>query len=134
MAEGGYVSSHNYRVSYADTDKMGVVYYANYLMFFERARTELLREAGLSYKALEESGIMLPVIEASCRYKSSAKYDDLLTLTAKVEEIKGVRVKISCEVLRDGELLVHGYTVHACVNNEGRLVKAPEELRHLAPR
>ena len=115
-----------YRVPYADTDKMGVVYYANYLVYFERLRTELLRDAGLSYFQMEEEGVMLPVIEAVCRYKKSAEYDDLLTISGKVDAIKGAKVTISCEVRRDGDLLVLGHTVHACIDtNTRRPVRPP---------
>ncbi|OGV52952.1 MAG: hypothetical protein A2X49_10705 [Lentisphaerae bacterium GWF2_52_8] len=123
----------SYRVPYAETDQMGVVYYANYLIYFERIRTELLREAGLPYRKLEENGIMLPVIEAVCRYKSPARYDDLLRLLGWVEEVRGPRIRIACEVRREEDLLVNGYTVHACVNREGRPIRAPKELLSLAP-
>ena len=114
-----------YRVPYADTDKMGVVYYANYLVYFERLRTELLREAGLSYFQMEEDGIMLPVIEAVCKYKRSAAYDDLLTISGQIEEIKGPKVKISCEVRKNEELLVFGHTIHACISTETRRPTRP---------
>ena len=117
-----------YRVPYADTDKMGVVYYANYLVYFERLRTELLRDAGLSYYKMEEDGIMLPVIEAVCRYKKSAEYDDLLIIAGQVEEIKGPKVKISCEVRRDSDLLVFGHTVHACIDTETRRPVRPPAI------
>ena len=115
-----------YRVPYADTDQMGVVYYANYLVYFERMRTELLRDAESSYKEIEESGIMLPVIEAVCKYKKPASYDDLLDFYGWVEEIKGPKVKICCEVSKDSVLLATGYTIHACVNKDTRRpVRAP---------
>lgn len=120
-----------YRVPYADTDKMGVVYYANYLIYFERARNEILREAGLPYEQLEKKGFMLPVIEAVCNYKNPARYDDLLTFTGRVDEIRGPRVKIVCEVRRDNELLVSGHTVHACVNLQGRPTRPPKEMLDL---
>jgi acyl-CoA thioester hydrolase len=115
-----------YRVPYADTDRMGVVYYANYLVYFERARNELLREAGMTYGQLEETGFMLPVIEAACKYRDSARYDDILTFTARVDYMKGVRVKIDCEVTRDNVTLVTGHTVHACVNSSGKACRLPE--------
>jgi acyl-CoA thioester hydrolase len=121
-----------YRVPYADTDQMGVVYYANYLIYFERLRTELLREAGFPYRELETAGIYLPVIEALCNYKSSARYDDLLTFKGRVAEAGGVRVKIVCEVWRGDELLVSGHTIHAATNREGRPRRLPEELKRLA--
>ena len=118
-----------YRVPYADTDQMGVVYYANYLIYFERLRNELLRASKASYKDIEESGIMLPVIEALCKYKKPASYDDLLDLSGWVEEIKGAKVKICCEVRKDEQLLAEGYTIHACIDTEKRHpVRPPKSL------
>ena len=105
-----------YRVPYADTDMMGVVYYGNYLTFFERARNELMRGTGQTYAAFEAGGAMLPVREAHVEYHAPARYDDLLTIAAWVEEARGVRLKICCAVLRGGELLVEGYTVHVCID------------------
>ena len=112
----------SYRVPYADTDQMRVVYYANYLAFFERGRNELLRACGFTYRALESSGFGLPVAEAHVNYLSPATYDDLLAITTWCEGFKGVRLTIRCEVRRDGKLLAEGYTVHALV-----------ELRTLRP-
>ncbi len=126
-------TSIDYRVPYADTDKMGVVYYANYLVYFERLRSELLREAGLPYGELEKTGLALPVIEAVCHYKSPARYDELVQISGVVEEVKGAKLKIACEVRRDGVLLVEGHTIHACVNKDGRPIRAPKELAALAP-
>ena len=80
-----------YRVPYADTDQMGVVYYANYFEYFERFRNEILRDAGYTYLELEKEGIAMPVIEAVCHYKASAKYDDLLEITRKAASGKRVR-------------------------------------------
>lgn len=105
-----------YRVPYADTDQMQVVYYANYLTFFERARNELMRACGYTYRELEAGGFALPVLEAHVNYHAPAAYDDLLEITAWCDEFKGVRLKICCEVRRDGKLLAEGYTVHAHVN------------------
>ncbi len=121
----------SYRVPYADTDQMGVVYYANYLVYFERLRSELLRQAGLPYGELEKAGLALPVIEALCRYKSPARYDELVEISGRVEEVKGAKIRIACQVSRDGVLLVEGHTVHACVNKEGRPIRAPKELAAL---
>ena len=108
--------SINYRVPYADTDQMQVVYYANYLVYFERVRNELLRASGLSYRELEEHGLALPVAEAHVHYHAPARYDDQLEITGWCEAAKGVRLKICCEVKRDGKVLVDGYTIHAFVN------------------
>ena len=122
----------NYRVPYADTDQMGVVYYANYLIYFERLRNELIRAGGKSYRQWEEEGINLPVIEAQCEYFHPAHYDDTLTITGRVAEVKRVRIRIECEVKRGDELLARGYTVHACINREGRPIRVPEEIENLA--
>ncbi len=118
-----------YRVPYAETDQMGVVYYANYLVYFERNRTEMLRSMGLPYVELEKQGIFLPVTEAHVDYKSSAKYDDLLTFRGWTAEAKGVRLKLACEVYRDDQLLCSGYVVLACCNEQGRPVRIPQELK-----
>lgn len=118
-----------YRVPYADTDQMQVVYYANYFVYFERLRNELMRATGITYDQMEKSGLALPVIEAVCHYKSSARYDDLLTITGWVSAVKGVRITISCEVRRGEELLVSGHTVHACIDiRTGRPSRLPENL------
>jgi acyl-CoA thioester hydrolase len=117
-----------YRVPYADTDQMGVVYYANYLVYFERSRTEMLRDAGLPYSTLEKEGVFLPVSEAYCKYLAPAHYDELLTFKSHVEEIKGVRIKMASEIQRGEEILARGYVVLACVNREGKLIRPPESL------
>ena len=124
--------SMTYRVPYADTDKMGVVYYANYLIYFEMCRSELLRSLGYSYSKMEEDGFAMPVLEAVCRYKASAHFEDLLTITASVTEVKGVRMQISCTVKCGDKLLAEGYTWHACVSmKNGRPVPMPEKLIEL---
>lgn len=109
-----------YRVPYADTDQMGVVYYANYLVYFERARNELLRACGMTYRGMEEAGAMLPVREAHVDYRAPAGYDDVLDLVAWVSLAKGARLRIDCRVERNGEILATGHTVHACVSRETR--------------
>jgi acyl-CoA thioester hydrolase len=121
-----------YRVPYADTDQMHVVYYANYLAYFERNRNELIRETGVTYKELETMGYALPVVEAHVNYHAPATYDDLLDLTAWVEELKGVRLTIRCEVRRGDKLLVSGHTIHAIVDIKTlRPVRHTEELRRM---
>ena len=109
-----------YRVPYADTDQMGVVYYGNYMALFERARNELMRACGYTYKQCEAERFMLPVIHAEADYKSPAKYDDLLEISAWVQLQKGVRIEIACEVRRKGEeaVLAKGYTRHVFVSTE----------------
>ena len=107
-----------YRVPYADTDMMGVVYYANYLALFERARNELMRACGYTYRECEAEGFGLPVTHAECDYHASAKYDDVLEISAWVQSRKGVRMEIACEVRRKGEekILARGFTRHAFID------------------
>lgn len=123
-----------YRVPYADTDQMGVVYYGNYLTFFERARNELMRDAGYTYRECEAEGFALPVVHAEVDYKAPAHYDDLLEISAWVAEIKGVRCKIACEVKRKGEekTLAKGHTVHVFVDVKTlRPIPPPEKALKL---
>ena len=121
-----------YRVCYADTDQMGVVYYANYFMLFERARTELLRLNGLSYRQIEEQGFMLPVLDAHAKYHRPARYDDLLDITARVIEFDGLKLKTACEVKRDGVLLVDGDVTLVFLNAKtGRPSRPPENIRKI---
>ncbi len=120
-----------YRVPYADVDQMGFVYYANYLVYFERGRNELLRARGLPYRELEDEGIMLPVIEAHCEYRKPARYDDELAIVARIAELKGVRVKMECEIFRADTLLVRGYTWHVTTDTHGKPRRMPQALADL---
>ena len=120
----------DYRVCYGDTDKMGVVYYANYFEFFERSRTEMMRSAGFPYAKLEELGVFLPVIEAKCRYFAPARYDDLVTLRSTVLELGRIKLRIGTQVRLDGKVLVSGEVTLACVNAERTPVRVPPELEH----
>jgi acyl-CoA thioester hydrolase len=119
-------ASIDYRIPFADTDQMGVVYYANYLIYFEMAREELMRSIGLPYGELERLGCALPVVEAVCHYRKPARFEDVLTTTAFLAEMKGIRVKIACTVKRGDELLAEGWTVHAFMNRDGRPQKPPQ--------
>lgn len=121
-----------YRVPYADTDQMRVVYYGNYLTYFERCRNEVLRSFGFSYKELEAMGFTLPVKEAHVNYYAPATYDDLLEITGWCEALKGVRLKICCEVRRDGDLLADGHTIHAnCDIKTMKPARPPRALRDI---
>ncbi|MHB8173076.1 MAG: acyl-CoA thioesterase [Nitrospirota bacterium] len=120
-----------HRVTYAETDKMGFVYYGNYLTYFEIGRTELIRSFGRPYSDLENEGFCLPVIETSCKYLKPARYDDLLTIRTEISEFKGVRMGFKYEILRDGEKLAEGTTLHAFVDRQGKPVKPPDWLREL---
>jgi acyl-CoA thioester hydrolase len=120
------------RVIFGDTDQMGMVYYANYLRYFEIGRNELLRQAGASYRAFEEThGLRLPVVEVHASYHGSARYDDELVIAASVHARGGASVRFEYELSRasDGARLVSGWTVHACINGEGRVVRIPAAMR-----
>jgi acyl-CoA thioester hydrolase len=117
------------RVIYGDTDQMGVVYYANYLRFFEAGRTEFLRAKGMSYRDFEErSRLQLPVVEASVSYRLPARYDDLLTVETALTEVRRASARFGYRVLRGDELVATGHTVHACVGLDGRVQRMPQEL------
>ena len=119
------------RVRYAETDQMGVVYYANYLVWFEVGRTDLLRESGWNYREMETEGFGLPVIEAHCTYRESAKYDDEIEVRTTGEMLSPVRVKFAYEIVRaaDATTLATGTTVHATVDRNGRPCRMPERVR-----
>ena len=112
------------RVRYKDTDQMGVVYYANYFVWFEVGRTDFLREFGMSYKDLEQNELFLPVIEAYCKYKNPARYDDQLKVITRLQFLQEVRLGFQYEIIHadSGELLVQGETAHAFVNKSGKPV------------
>ena len=117
------------RVIYGDTDQMGVVYYANYLRYFEAARNEFIRAKGLRYRDFEqELRLMLPVVEANVQYHKPARYDDLLTVEIALTEARRASARFGYRIVRDGEVLVTGHTVHACVDLDGRVQRMPKEL------
>ena len=113
------------RVIYADTDAMCVVYHTNYIKWFEVGRCELLRSIGYPYAKMEEEGIMLPVVECSCKYKSPAVYDDILEITARIAEMKGATITLDYEIRRaeSGELLVTGFTKHAITDKKFKPIR-----------
>jgi acyl-CoA thioester hydrolase len=117
------------RVRYAETDRMGLLHHANYLVYFEQARTELLRSLGLSYRDLEDQGYLLVLTKVEVNYRRPALYDDLLTIRTTVARTTWVRIDHRYEVLRDGLLLADGATTLACVDREGRPQALPEALR-----
>ena len=121
------------RVLYGDTDAAGVVYYANYLRYFEKGRTEYMREQVLTYKEIEDLGLILPVIECYSRYKAPAVYDDLLTIETSLTELKNVSCRFNYRIYRNDTdnsrtLLAKGHTVHASVNREGKLTRLPANV------
>ncbi len=119
-----------YRVIYGDSDPFDVVYYANYFDFFERGRTELFRDLGYTYRDISDKGIYLPVSETYCKYHSSATYDDLIAIETTIDWVKRVSIKFVYNVYRKEPrtLLAEGYTVHAFVNGQGKIQRAPAEV------
>jgi acyl-CoA thioester hydrolase len=117
------------RVRYAETDQMGFVHHANYLVYFELGRVELLRARGLSYKDIEAQGFFLVIAKAQVRYHRPAHYDDLLLLRTRVVRATGARIDHHYELLRDNDLIAEGDTTLACVDSTGRLQRIPEMLR-----
>jgi acyl-CoA thioester hydrolase len=123
------------RVIYGDTDQAGIVYYANYLRWFEAGRNEFIRARGLRYRDFEERfGLRLPVAEAHATYRAPARYDDLVTVETSLAEVRRASARFEYRILRDGEVLVTGHTLHACVDLDGRIQRMPAELlARLAP-
>lgn len=129
MAESNWHQTE-IRVRYKDTDRMGVVYYGNYLTYFEVGRTAYMRDLGFPYARLEAEGYHLSVTEVGAQYQGNVGYDALLTIRTAVSHMKKVRLRFDYEVLdQDGRLLVRGHTVHACVDADHRPVRIPQELR-----
>jgi acyl-CoA thioester hydrolase len=122
-----------HRVSYGETDAMGVLYYAEYLHIFERARSELIRSRGMSYAVVEERGIILPVREANCRYRAPARYDDLLRVHTAVTEWGRASVVFGYEIYDEDKaaVLATGFTQHAVLSSGGRPVAVPDWLKRL---
>ncbi|MCX6956072.1 MAG: thioesterase family protein [Verrucomicrobia bacterium] len=112
-------------VRYAETDMMGIVYHANYLPWFEVARTQLLREQGFPYRQLESDGYRIPVLEVSAKYRRPALYDDTLTIVATIREKPLLRIRIAYEVFRGEELLATGESAHAFCDLTGRPTRPP---------
>jgi acyl-CoA thioester hydrolase len=114
------------RVRYAETDRMGLLHHANYLVYFEQARTELLRQSGGSYKALEDQGYFLVVVKAEVRYKYPAHYDDVLTIRTTLARATPVRLEHTYAVVnQDGTAVADGATTLACVDRAGKLQPMP---------
>jgi acyl-CoA thioester hydrolase len=117
------------RVRYAETDRMGFLHHAQYFVFFEQARTEMLRAQGISYKEIEDQGFFLVVFRIECTFRQPARYDDLLRVRTTLVRTTAVRIEHRYEVYRDDTLVSEGSSVLACVDRQGRLQALPENLR-----
>jgi acyl-CoA thioester hydrolase len=123
----------SYRVIYGDTDQMGMVYYANYLRWFEQGRSEFLRQIGSPYQQIESRGYHFPVIELSCRYFKPVHYDDVIMIETQLTSVGGATLNFEYKIFRQGEStpVAMGSTTHACVAAGGRVARIPRELAEL---
>jgi acyl-CoA thioester hydrolase len=118
------------RIRYAETDQMGVSYYANHFIWFEESRTEYFRALGILYTDLEAKGYFLPVLEAHCKYHSPTSYDDLIVVRTWISAVKKTSIRFSYEILnkKNGALVAEGYTVHVFANRSFKPVRIPEVI------
>jgi len=123
-------NDHLVRVTYRDTDQMNVVYYANYLVWFEMGRTELLRQTGHTYKEFEDTGHALPVIHCVCEYKKPARYDDLIRIRTRILHLSRASIIFGYQIINEntGEVIAEGETRHAIITKEGRIARAGNML------
>jgi len=128
-----FVHDCRIKVRYAETDQMRFVYYANHFVYYEVARTEWLASRGLPYHVLESTGFAIPVLEAHCEYRAPARYgDDLVVRVAP--RLEGLRIRFDYRTHRgapDGELLAEGWTVHVCMDREGKPRRPSAQLREI---
>lgn len=113
------------RVRYAETDRMGLLHHANYLVYFEQARTDLLRDQGFTYKSMEDGGFFLVITHVDVKFKSPARYDDVLTIKTTVVRTTPVRIEHLYEVSCEGRMVAEGRTTLACVDRSGKLQPLP---------
>jgi len=118
------------RVRYSETDQMGVVYHGSYVPYFEIGRVEWLRNKGVSYKKLEESGIALPIVSMHLNYKKPARYDDMLTINTKLRNYSGVKIEFDCEIRNENqELLTTAHFILVFVDTKnGKPIVPPQYL------
>lgn len=128
---------HEYRVIFGDTDQMGIVYYGNYMRFFEGARAAYWRALGRTYKDLVAWDVAMPVVEAHCTYKSPAYYEDILTIEVEVSELRSASLRFVYQVRRGTAVLAEGFTRHGIVGANGRPKRIPDVMRdaiaHVGP-
>jgi acyl-CoA thioester hydrolase len=124
------VVDYEIRVRYAETDQMGVAYYANYLVWFEVGRSEFCRQKGCSYGNLESSGYKLVVTDAYCRYRSAARYDEIITVRTRLKDLNRRMITFGYEVLRKEkeEIIAEGETRHLCIDSNNRPKSLPKDF------
>ena len=116
------------RVRYNETDAMGFLHHSRFFVYFEIGRTELFRAGGGDYRAMEAGGLFFVVVKAECRFRSPARYDDVVTLRTKLTRIGPVKLEHDYELLREGRVLATGHTVLGCVDAEGQAQRIPDEI------
>ncbi len=119
------------RVAYHETDGQRRVHHANYLNYLEQSRVEMLRDAGLDYRALEDSGLMLVVTEMNVRYRAAAQFDDCLTITTTVTEVRAARIRHRYLIDREGETIVEADSTIACIDRTGKICRVPDKWKML---
>jgi acyl-CoA thioester hydrolase len=117
------------RVRYSETDAMGYLHHANYFVYFEMGRTELLRAQGGNYREMEEQGIYMVVVRLNCNFRLPARYDDLLTLRTSISRVGAAKLEHEYRLYRDGVLLTEAQSTLACVDSEGKIQPIPEQFR-----
>jgi len=128
VADVTRVHNESVSVRYAETDRMGVAHHSSYLLWFELARTGLLREAGHAYRTLESSGVRLPVLEYGCKFLKSADYDDALRIETRIRELRSRTISFGYVVFRGDDTLAEGFTHHVCVDDHHRPRRFPDEV------
>jgi acyl-CoA thioester hydrolase len=124
---------HEIRIIFGDTDQMGVVYYGNYMRFFESARAAYWRGLGRSYKDLVDWNVALPVVEAHCNYRRPAYYEDVILVDTRISELRAASMRFVYQIYRGEQLLADGYTRHAVIGSDGKPKALPEALRAVIP-
>jgi acyl-CoA thioester hydrolase len=118
------------RVRYGETDQMGVVYYGNYLLYLESARTGLLREEGFPYSEMEKKNLLLPVTECKIQYKGAARYDEQVSVETTLAYVRNASVKICYKVKNEeGREIAEAYTIHPFVNREWKIISIPDDIK-----
>lgn len=127
------IAESRVKVRYAETDQMGVAYYANYFVWFEVGRSQFCNDCGFSYRDMErETGLFMIVAEANCRYKTPARYEDDLIIRTQISELTRRTLRFSYEISRaDGALVATGETLHVLINSEGRPSSVPEKYQSM---
>jgi len=125
-----YINEAKIKVRYAETDKMGIVYHSNYLIYFEIGRTEFINECGISYLEMEQMGIMIPLLESNCKYVQGAKYADELIVKTWIAELSAAKVRFSYSIIResDGKEITRGDTLHVFVDNGFKIINLKKKF------